>query len=57
MPYTELAQNRLIKYFPDDFEIDLNGRTLPWEAAILIPFVDEDVFLGAEQEIIEDSSL
>lgn len=31
--------------------IDLNGRTLPWEAVILIPFVDEDLFLGAEQEL------
>lgn len=51
LPYTDLATGSLIEYFPDDFEIDLNGRALPWEAAVLIPFVDEDVFLGAEYEL------
>jgi len=33
--------NTLIECFPEDFDIDLNGRALPWEAACLIPFVDE----------------
>lgn len=28
-------------YFPDHFEQDLNGKTTPWEAIVLIPFVDE----------------
>lgn len=47
--YLALAEGVLQEYFPDDFDIDLNGRTLPWEAAVLIPFVDEDVFIEAEQ--------
>jgi 5'-3' exoribonuclease 1 len=46
--YAELARGPFAKFFPDGFEIDLNGRTLPWEAHILIPFVDEDDFLSAE---------
>jgi 5'-3' exonuclease len=41
-------------YFPEDFDIDLNGRTLPWEAAILIPFVEEDLFIDAEQSLFEN---
>ena len=45
-PYLELATGPLKEYFPDDFDIDLNGRTLPWEAAILIPFADEELFLA-----------
>jgi len=44
----------LNEYFPDDFEIDLNGRTLPWEAVILIPFVDEAEFIDAEASLFED---
>jgi 5'-3' exonuclease len=31
----------------------LNGRTLPWEAAILIPFVDEELFIMAENNLFE----
>jgi len=30
----------------------LNGRTLPWEASILIPFVDEQLFLEAENNLL-----
>jgi len=52
--YAKLAQIQLKEYFPDKFEIDLNGRTLPWEAAILIPFVKEDLFLELEQGLFKD---
>jgi 5'-3' exonuclease len=51
--YVELAQGELKEYFPADFDIDLNGRTLPWEAVVLIPFVDEDVFIEAEQKLFK----
>lgn len=49
--YLELAEGALSEYFPSDFDIDLNGRTLPWEAVVLIPFVDEDVFIEAEKKL------
>lgn len=39
--YDTIANGELIDFFPIDFDIDLNGRALPWEAACLIPFVDE----------------
>ena len=45
----------LEKYFPSDFDIDLNGRTLPWEAICLIPFVDDSLFLNNEQQVKHDS--
>lgn len=28
--------------FPNDFAVDLNGKTNAWEAIVLIPFVDEN---------------
>lgn len=49
--YLNLATGILSNFFPDDFQIDLNGRTLPWEAAILIPFADERLFMEEEQKL------
>jgi 5'-3' exonuclease len=43
--YYDIMDKNLKEYFPDHFDIDLNGRALPWEAACLIPFVDENLFL------------
>ena len=50
--YAQIILGELNKYFPLDFDLDLNGRTLPWEAACLIPFVDEQLFLNAEKEVL-----
>jgi 5'-3' exonuclease len=29
--------------------VDLNGKAMAWEAAILLPFVDEEIFLQNEK--------
>lgn len=35
-------ENSLIKrYYPDDFQTDLNGKKQEWEAVVLVPFIDE----------------
>ena len=52
--YKNLATGVLEKYFPADFDIDLNGRTLPWEAICLIPFVDDSLFLDTEAKVKHD---
>lgn len=46
--YHPIFYGELAPFFPADFEIDLNGRALPWEAATLIPFVDEKQMLQHE---------
>ena len=46
--YGTLAFGVLNEYFPEEFDIDLNGRALPWEAACLIPFADEHLFIEEE---------
>ncbi|XP_036369646.1 5'-3' exoribonuclease 1 isoform X4 [Octopus sinensis] len=35
------------KYYPEDFETDLNGKLHEWEAVVLIPFIDETELLKA----------
>jgi 5'-3' exonuclease len=46
--YAKIVYDELRPFFPDDFDIDLNGRALPWEAACLIPFIEEDKFISLE---------
>ena len=49
--YETIARGDLVDFFPEDFEIDLNGKTVAWEALVLIPFADEALFLKKEQEM------
>ena len=28
-------------FYPTEFELDLNGKQMDWEAVVLIPFIDE----------------
>lgn len=51
------ASPELNSYFPADFDIDLNGRALPWEAVCLIPFVDETLFIDLEQQMLLSKAL
>ena len=34
-------------FYPVDFETDLNGKQMEWEAVVLIPFIDEVRLLQA----------
>jgi 5'-3' exonuclease len=49
--YGEIARNELLEYFPEDFGYDLNGKTLSYEAIVLIPFCAEHRVLEEEAKI------
>ena len=50
-----LSKSSSIKdFYPEDFEIDLNGKTRAWLGVVLLPFIDEKRLL-TEIEKIEDS--
>ena len=49
--YEDIARGDLVEYFPEDFPIDLNGKTVAWEALVLIPFADEGLFQQKEEEM------
>ena len=36
--------------YPDTFEVDMNGKKSPWEAVVLLPFIDEKKLLQAEAQ-------
>ena len=54
--YETIARGDLIEFFPEDFSIDLNGKTVAWEALILIPFADEKLFIEKEAEMISQGA-
>ena len=36
--------------YPDTFQIDMNGKKNPWEAVVLLPFIDEKKLIEAESK-------
>lgn len=41
------TDSEIIDYYPRNFERDLNGKKMEWEAVVLIPFIDEKRLLSA----------
>ena len=42
--------NQAPEYFPENVEIDYNGKHTPWEAVVLLPFLDEQKVLELEKK-------
>jgi 5'-3' exoribonuclease 1 len=37
----------ILDFYPQEFDLDLNGKKQDWEAVVKIPFIDEERLLRA----------
>lgn len=47
----------IVDFYPRDFELDMNGKKMEWEAVVKIPFIDEKRLLTAmapKNELLSD---
>eukprot|EP00934_Nitzschia_sp_Nitz4_P002883 Nitzschia sp. Nitz4//scaffold356_size15932//2575//6992//NITZ4_008878-RA/size15932-snap-gene-0.1-mRNA-1//-1//CDS//3329548961//2873//frame0 len=48
------AKSPIIDFYPRSFTIDMNGKRWPWEAVVLLPFIDSKRLLEAASQVNED---
>jgi 5'-3' exoribonuclease 2 len=60
LPFAKLMldpQSPIIDFYPEDFQIDLNGKKFAWQGVALLPFVDESRLFKAVEPYRKELTL
>lgn len=60
LPFAKLMldpKSPIIDFYPDDFNIDLNGKKFAWQGVALLPFVDEQRLFKAVEPYRKELTL
>ena len=59
-PYAWLmksSKSPIIDFYPENFTVDMNGKRWPWEAVVLLPFINSERLLDSVKTLISDGTL
>lgn len=51
------SKSPIKEFYPDSFIVDMNGKRWPWEAVILLPFIDSKRLVQAVQDYVSVNHL
>lgn len=60
VPYQWLMKSPkspIVDFYPESFTVDMNGKRWPWEAVVLLPFIDSDKLISASRGYVKDDLL
>ena len=47
----------IVDFYPESFTVDMNGKRWPWEAVVLLPFIDSAQLVSASRDYVKDDLL
>lgn len=59
-PYRKLMcspDSPIIQFYPEEFEVDMNGKKNPWEGVNILPFIDVNLLKKSISELCPDNLL
>ena len=60
LPYQWLmksSKSPIKDFYPESFTVDMNGKRWPWEAVVLLPFIDAKRLIATSRKLVTDDVL